>query len=286
MQTFYLNVNMNKLKLKELFTQKLNNIYDKDEAENLMWWTIQELTGKQKKQLIAIENFEFVEEDLNQILDNLSNGKPIQYIFSKSYFFDLEFYVDENVLIPRPETEELVHWIISENPQHQNISIIDLCTGSGCIAISLKNKLQLANVSAIDISQKAIEVATKNAINNKTEINFLISDIFKFSRNEIFDVIVSNPPYVCNNEKTLMHKNVLDYEPHLALFVDDENALVFYSAIAKFGITNLKHNGKIYLEINENLANETSKIFYDLGYKFVEIKKDINGKNRMLKVNK
>jgi release factor glutamine methyltransferase len=277
---------MNKLELKEKFIQKLNYIYDRDEATNLMWWSIQELTGKHKKQLLAIDDFDLIDEHVNEVIEKLASGKPIQYIFKKTYFFDLEFYVDENVLIPRPETEELVHWIISDNTHHQNISIIDLCTGSGCIAISLKQKLQLANVSAIDISQKAIEVAEKNAVNNRTEINFLNSDIFNFSSNENFDVLVSNPPYVCNKEKNLMHKNVLDHEPHLALFVDDDNALIFYKTIANFGITNLKHNGKVYLEINENLAAETSQIFYDLGYKLVEIKKDINGKDRMLKIHK
>ena len=219
--------------IKNIFVSELQQVYDSTEAVNLMWWAIQEITSKPKKELLVSENIEVSPEKITEVVSLLKSGKPIQYIFNKAYFFDLEFYVDEHVLIPRPETEELVQWIISDHSNAENISIIDLCTGSGCIAISLKNNLPHTKVSALDVSEEAIEIATKNAVSINLEIDFVCNDLFKLNTTEQFDIIVSNPPYVCEKEKALMHKNVLDHEPHIALFVDD--ALIFYKVIAKFG---------------------------------------------------
>lgn len=272
--------------LKNLFITKLENIYDSDEAVNLMWWCIQEITNKQKKELLSTNEFELDGEKLTEIISQLKSGKPIQYIFNKAYFYDLEFYVNENVLIPRPETEELVQWIISDNTNDTSISIIDLCTGSGCIALSLKNILNQTKMDALDVSVNAIDVAIQNANKNKLEINFICSDLLNFRTEFKYDIIVSNPPYVCEKEKAVMHKNVLDFEPHLALFVKDNDALIFYKLIANFGLNNLKEGGTIYLEINESLAEETANVFIDLGYKEAIIRKDLNDKNRMIKILK
>lgn len=272
--------------IKNIFVSELQQVYDSAEAVNLMWWAIQEITSKPKKELLVSENIEVSPEKITEVLSLLKSGKPIQYIFNKAYFFDLEFYVDEHVLIPRPETEELVQWIITDHSKTESINIIDLCTGSGCIAISLKHNLPHTKVSALDVSEKAIEIATKNAVSINLEIDFDCNDLFKLNTTEQFDIIVSNPPYVCEKEKALMHKNVLDYEPHIALFVEDDDALIFYKVIAKFGLTNLKPAGIIYLEINESLAKETAAIFIQFGYHSTEIRKDLNGKERMIRVTK
>jgi len=277
---------MQLLQIKSIFTSELKDIYDYEESVSIIWWAIQELTSKPKKELLALIEIDISEEKIIEIVSQLKMNKPIQYIFNKAYFFDLEFYVDENVLIPRPETEELVQWIVSDHAKKDNISIIDLCTGSGCIAISIKNNLPFSKVSALDISSSALEVAKRNAAQNKTDIVFLNENFLEYKSNTSYDIIISNPPYVRNNEKLLMNKNVLEHEPHLALFVDDDDALIFYKAIAAFGLSNLNQHGSIYLEINENLAAETSELFYNLGYRFVELKKDLNEKNRMLKVQK
>ena len=188
------------------------------------------------------------------------------------------------MLIPRPETEELVEIILEENPSADNI--LDIGSGSGCIAISLKKNLPHATVSAMDISDEALLIAKENAILNHTLINFLQGDILSihFSSTEHtnnFDIIVSNPPYVRESEKNKMSKNVLDYEPHLALFVDNNNPLVFYDSIADFALKNLAENGKLYFEINEALGKDVKKLLVDKGFKNVEIKKDMCGKDRI-----
>jgi len=277
---------MQLFQIKSIFTSELKDIYDYEESVSIMWWAIQELTSKPKKELLASTEIDISEEKIIEIVSQLKMNKPIQYIFNKAYFFEMEFYVDESVLIPRPETEELVQWIVSDHAKKDNISIIDLCTGSGCIAISIKNNLPFSRVSALDISSCALEVAKRNAAQNKTDIVFLNENFLDYKSNTSYDIIISNPPYVRNNEKLLMNKNVLEHEPHLALFVDDHDALIFYKAIAAFGLSNLNQHGSIYLEINENLAAEISELFYNLGYRFVELKKDLNEKNRMLKVQK
>lgn len=218
------------------------------------------------------------------ILSELKSYKPIQYILKETTFFNLPFIVNSNVLIPRPETEELVDWIIQEN-KNKSIRILDIGTGSGCIAISLAKNLPDSIIFACDISVEALNQAQKNSELNSVDINIMQLDILdsNVQLNEKFDVIVSNPPYITEKEKVLMHKNVLDYEPEQALFVPNENPLVFYEAIINFGLTHLKPKGSIYLEINEAYGKETALLLKKDHFTNTTLKKDINEKDRMLK---
>ena len=237
-----------------------------------------------------IPNFELSEvevEKWNTILADLQHEKPIQYITGEAWFYGLQFEVNENTLIPRPETEELVEWIIESQKskvQSQKCEILDIGTGTGCIPISLKTNLPQANVSAIDVSEKALEVAKRNAVSNKVDISFIQADILEVEDlSQYFDIIVSNPPYVRNLEKQEIKKNVLDYEPHLALFVEDTDALLFYRKIAQLALKNLSPNGLLFFEINQYLGKETVELLDNLGFKNIELKKDIYGNDRMIK---
>ena len=233
-------------------------------------------------------------KQINNILQELKLFKPIEYILQETEFYGLKFKVDKNVLIPRPETEELVEWLITDNltNQQKQIKILDIGTGSGCIAISLQRFIKNSQLFAIDISEKAINIAKENAKNNDVEINFKIHDILSGTEIKFkpvitkFDIIVSNPPYVRYIEKKLMSKNVLDYEPHTALFVPDKNSLVFYNAILKFAEKNLIQNGKLFFEINENLSNELVTLINKFQFANISLLEDINGKKRMVRLNR
>lgn len=219
------------------------------------------------------------------IVSQLKLQKPIQYILGEADFFGLIFTVTPDVLIPRQETEELVDWVI-KSTGHNPKSILDIGTGSGCIAISLAANLEKSQVTAIDISPSALDVAKMNASKNSVLIDFHTTDILDLNNpipNAPFDIIVSNPPYVRESEKSLMKANVLDYEPSTALFVDNNNPLIFYSIIAKRTDEILKSGGMIYCEINEVFGKELFQLFNYSGFKEVEIRKDLNGKDRMLK---
>lgn len=222
------------------------------------------------------------------ILD-LNDYKPIQYILGKSIFFDLEFIVNANVFIPRPETEELVNWIIKDyNNNKKKLNIFDICTGSGCIAIYIKKKLLNTKVYALDISKNALKIAKKNTLKHKVKILFYNLDILKknsFLNNlPLLDIIVSNPPYVRLSEKKIMDPNVYKYEPSNALFVSDKNPLIFYEKIALLSKKILNKNGSIYLEINQFLGKKVKKLFLKLGFKKIYIKNDIYGNARMIKI--
>lgn len=232
------------------------------------------------------------EQQLIEALNELKLEKPLQYIVGETEFYGLPFKVNEHTLIPRPETEELVDWIISsysEENEASNIKILDIGTGTGCIAITLAKNLPKAKVFALDVSENALKKATENAELNDVEVEFIHNDILKpryaevVSATHSFDVIVSNPPYVRNLEKVEIKPNVLNNEPHLALFVDDENPLQFYKAICEFAQLNLKEGGILYFEINEYLGNEMILLLQDFGFKKIELKKDMFGKNRMIK---
>lgn len=224
----------------------------------------------------------------SNIKKRLKNKEPIQYIFNEAYFYGNKFYVDKNVLIPRQETEELVDLIINEN-NSENIYILDIGTGTGCIPISLSLKLKNSNIYSCDISEKAIEIAEKNSKLLNATVNFFIIDILNqseyFSERK-YDIIVSNPPYVTNSQKKQMQTNVLDFEPYIALFVDDSNPLLFYKEILNFSSLNLKSNGKLYFEINELYGNEVSELLNLYNYNKIEIIKDINNKDRFVKAIK
>jgi len=277
------------MKLKDYrtdFIEKLIPLYDSMEAESFFAIALEELKGWKRSDLAMNPSAELQDDEIekwNAVLADLETQKPIQYIFGKAHFYGLEFEVNENTLIPRPETEELVEWVINENKAKGQINIIDIGTGSGCIAISLSKNLTDAAVSAIDVSEGALAVAKRNAEHNKTEVNFILKDIL-IAKNlpQSYDVIVSNPPYVRNLEKAEIKDNVLQYEPHLALFVDDNAPLLFYRKIALLAKGQLSPNGKLYFEINQYLGAETVQMLEDFGFTNVVLKKDIYGNDRMV----
>ncbi|MCK6607743.1 MAG: peptide chain release factor N(5)-glutamine methyltransferase [Flavobacterium sp.] len=275
--------------LKTHFFNSLKNIHDEQEIESFFFILTEYLHNLKRVDVALNPNFELSEDDVkkwNAILSELQQEKPIQYITGEAWFYGLQFEVNENTLIPRPETEELVEWILnSPITKHPSpINILDIGTGTGCIPISLKANLPEVNVSAIDVSEKALEVAKRNAVSNKVEINFIQTNILEVEDlNQYFDIIVSNPPYVRNLEKEEIKKNVLDYEPHLALFVEDTDALLFYRKIAQLALKNLTPNGLLFFEINQYLGKETVELLENMGFKNIELKKDIYGNDRMVK---
>jgi len=219
------------------------------------------------------------------VVDRLKKQEPIQYIFGEANFFGLSFLVNKNVLIPRPETEELVEWILSNSSPTLPYRILDIGTGSGCIAVSLAKNLPNASVFGLDISNEALKLAKKNAKKNNTTVHFEQVDILKSDTIisfESFDVIVSNPPYITKSEKYYMEKNVLEYEPENALFVPDNNPLLFYQRIAEFGKIRLNKNGSLFFEINSAFGKETVNMLKKTGYNEVALRKDISGKDRMI----
>lgn len=275
---------------KTLFFNSLKNIQDEQEIESFFFILTEYLHNLKRVDVALNPNFEISEDEVkkwNAILSELQQEKPIQYITGEAWFYGLQFEVNENTLIPRPETEELVEWIVESQKskvQSQKLEILDIGTGTGCIPISLKVNLSQANVSAIDVSEKALEVAKRNAQSNKVEVNFIQANILEvLDLNQNFDIIVSNPPYVRNLEKQEIKKNVLDYEPHLALFVEDTDALLFYRKIAQLALKNLTPNGLLFFEINQYLGIETVELLENLGFKNIELKKDIYGNDRMIK---
>jgi len=221
-------------------------------------------------------------------LSELVKQKPLQYILGYAEFYGLKFYVDESVLIPRPETEELVRWIVEDYKMIPNLKVIDVGTGSGCVAVSLGKYLKNSKIAALDKSADALEIAKLNANENKVAINFILGDILVIDSEKFatFDIIVSNPPYVRNSERHQMKANVLDYEPHMALFVKDDNPLVFYDAIMNFAVDKLNSNGALYFEINEYLSQPLEKLVVEKGYFQHEFRNDMFGKPRMLKLIK
>ena len=277
------------MKLKDYRTDFIHNltpIYGADEAESFFYIVLEDRHQMKRIDLALNPDVELSLnqlEDWNAILEKLQQFIPIQYILGKTHFYRLEFEVNENVLIPRPETEELVDWIISTNSKSGNLQILDIGTGSGCIAISIAKNLPESNVSAIDVSEKALATAQKNAQNNDVNVRFLRKDILKTEDLEQqFDIIVSNPPYVRNLEKEEIKQNVLEHEPHLALFVDDHDALVFYRKIAELAQKNLSPNGQLYFEINQYLGKEMMDLLEEKGFQQMELRKDIYGNHRMV----
>ncbi|MGY5356197.1 peptide chain release factor N(5)-glutamine methyltransferase [Wenyingzhuangia sp. IMCC45467] len=238
----------------------------------------------------ALDPNKFISDDKSILIDDIIAGleqqKPIQHLIGFTEFMDLKFIVNEHVLIPRPETEELIYWMLNDFSNIQNIDVLDIGTGSGCIPITLAKNLNNANVNTIDISTKAIQTAKENAKENKVSINFIHQDILQATKlPQQYDVIVSNPPYVRNLEKQEMQKNVLDFEPHLALFVADDNPLIFYKKIAELAKVSLKPNGALYYEINQYLGQETVELLKNIGFKNIELKKDMFGNDRMIKAS-
>jgi release factor glutamine methyltransferase len=274
---------MNLTTLFQSFYSQLQPLYSKQESESLVFWLFEEYLGKSRIDLINNNVVETIPIELEKAFKELLTGKPIQYITGKAPFYGREFLVNSNVLIPRNETEELVHLIIKEN-KISGLRILDIGTGSGCIPITLALEIKDSEVFGLDISEKALSVASKNAISLGAEVVFQKCDILN---KEIpfmdLDIIVSNPPYVRKSEKEMMHDNVLKHEPHLALFVDNDDPLLFYKQIAKKAIKVLRPHGRIYFEINEALGNETADILTEYGYTEVKLLEDLNGKKRMVR---
>ncbi|MBK7183489.1 MAG: peptide chain release factor N(5)-glutamine methyltransferase [Bacteroidetes bacterium] len=279
----------NKIKdVVRFFREQLQGMYDASEIESFIGLCFEEYLGLKRVDIVINGERTISESDLlkfNFAIKDLKNEKPIQQILGKADFYGLKFYVNEHVLIPRPETEELVDLIIKENKDF-NPAILDIGTGSGCIPISLRKNIPNAMVSSIDVSEKALEVAKKNAEWNQVEINFILDDILNPSKEiapNSFDIIVSNPPYIRISEKEEMSNNVLKYEPHLALFVYNDDPLLFYKKIADVALKGLKPQGKIYFEINENFGAECKQMLENKGFKNVVLVKDLSNKNRILR---
>lgn len=279
----------NKIKdVKEYIFEELKNKYPKTEINALCSILFEEYTGMNSAHILAFEEEYINESELLDIVlatEQLKKEKPVQQILGKVEFCGLKIKVNENVLIPRPETEALCYRIIGKEKQkglNANLKIMDLCCGSGCMALSLKKYLPNAEVYAMDISEKALELAKENSRSLNLDIKFLQGDLLKgFEVGENFDIIVSNPPYIMQKEKALMKKNVLEYEPSIALFVEDENPLVFYEKIAEFSGKHLSNQGRVYLEINENLSKQTFSLFSEKEY-VGQIERDIFDKERYI----
>lgn len=281
--------------LQNIFHIELDIIYGKDEVNSFFFLCTEYYLSVPRIQLTLEPEFAITKpetETFFKVLEDLKQQKPLQYILGETEFYGLPFKVNEHVLIPRPETEELVDLIIrsvTSSLVENSIKILDIGTGSGCIAISLAKNLPKAEVYALDVSNEALTMAKENAKGNNVDITFIEASILEesdwdlFFENTKFDVIVSNPPYVRELEKQEIQPNVLDNEPHLALFVEDNNPLIFYKAITDFAVKKLKPNGKLYFEINQYLGEETKQLLVDANFENVELLKDLNGNDRMLK---
>ena len=274
------------------FKTRLEIIYDTREADNISDWVFENITGKKKWERrnstmeMEDENILLLKDYLQQLLQH----KPVQYVLNEAWFYKRKFYVNENVLIPRPETEELVEWVLKDvknSRSTEKFEIIDIGTGSGCIPVSLKKELPFCEITAADISEDALKVAKKNADIHNSEIQFVQLDFLdgsNWNAMPSYDIIVSNPPYIPFSEKEILDKNVTRFEPLIALFVEDSDPFIFYKKIAAFALKHLKKNGSIYVEVHEQYAREVKSIFESSGLNAV-IKKDIYDKERMIKAS-
>ncbi len=266
---------------KKEFLESIIPLYNKDEARSLYYMLCEECLALSKSKLIIAEDMDLSVEKTNHLyncLDRLEKHEPIQYVLGNTKFCGLNFFVNESVLIPRPETEELVRIML--NDDLNNKDILDIGSGSGCIAISLSKHYPNAKVTALDVSKDAIELSKMNAKENDVNLEFINADILNYKSDKKYDIIVSNPPYVIGEEKKHMSKNVLDYEPELALFVNNDDPLQFYKAILDFSKNTLNKNGKIYFEINENYKDEIKDLAYYYGYSKADCKLDVFDKYR------
>lgn len=279
-----------------IYIKRLAELYHLEEAKNLFYFAVEHVCGMSKPQAILRKSANLSQMDetsLTIILDELETGKPIQYVLGETQFYGLRLEVNSSVLIPRPETEELVDWVLKEanrkGDKVAELALLDIGTGSGCIPVALKKYLPDAQVMAMDISDSALETAMKNAVRNGTDIKFIQDDILKPKCNyapQTFDVIVSNPPYITAAEQEDMHLNVLNFEPHNALFVPDSNPLIFYAAIMQFAQSCLKDGGLLFFEINEQFGKDLVKLLSANRFLNIELRKDLMRKDRMIKGEK
>lgn len=285
----------------------LTAVHEVSEAEAIAALVVEHVGRKPLNQLRQVVPTTEQTQQTDRILQQLLVHRPLQYVLNEAWFYGLKFEVNESVLIPRPETEELVDWVVKEvrsrkdevrsgKPEVRSwkndvlsiIRILDIGTGSGCIPIALKKNLPETDLSAIEVCSEAIHTAMINAVNNETEINFQLLDFLdesKWDQLDRYDFIISNPPYIKSTEAATMSKHVLDFEPHKALFVPDEDALLFYRKIADFALQHLQPDGAVYLEINQQLGKETVALFQQKGFS-VELRKDMSGNDRMVKASR
>ena len=278
-----------------VLTKELKNVYESDELRNIIELVIEHITNMSRAEQVKnkVPYLTCTQlEDLDAITERLKKNEPVQYVLGEAWFAGMKFKVNKNVLIPRPETEELVDWIVKEsqksNPESfrdKSQNIIDIGTGSGCIPITLKHQLPEANVSAIDVCSEALFTATENAIKLNTEVDFTLLDFLdeeKWYELHQYDIIVSNPPYVKQSEINTIHERVKEFEPHLALFVPDNDPILFYKKLSDFSMKHLNAGGKLFVEINEALGEAVSNLFRSAGFLNVDLKKDMQGKDRMV----
>jgi len=286
---------MNIKKFRDYFNKTLKKIYPTSEIDTFLFLLLEEYLNFKRIDVVLKSNFEISPEDLILLKSStklLEQEIPIQYILGKTEFYGFPFILNEHVLIPRPETEELITSILEKvlktktfhtNAKEKQLKILDIGTGSGCIPISLKKSLPFAEITAIDVSNEALTIAKKNAVLNKVDINLTQQDILNTtSLNQLYDVIVSNPPYVRESEKKEIKNNVLNNEPHMALFVEDNNPLVFYNKIAELAKNHLTKNGTLFFEINQYLGKETVELIKLKGFNKIQLKKDIFGRDRII----
>ena len=285
------------------FNETLKTIYPITEIDSFFFLLLEEYLGFRRVDIVLKSDFKITQETLNLLQSatkQLEQEVPLQYIIGKTEFYGLPFVVNKHVLIPRPETEELVAWVVSESSRFKTfntstkqttetkqLKILDIGTGSGCIPISLKKQLPFAKISAIDISKEALTVAKKNAVLNNVDIHFILQDILKtVALDQHYDIIISNPPYVRELEKKELKNNVLKNEPHVALFVENDNPLIFYAKIAELAKNYLNKNGLLFFEINQYLGTETIDLVNKKGLKNIQLKKDIFGNDRIVVASK
>lgn len=271
---------------KDQLIQQLSSLYEPREAASITHMVLEHLTGMNKTDRMIHKRQEFTatqEDQFLEITSALLNNRPIQYVLGEAWFCGMKFLVNEHTLIPRPETEELIEWIkATANPEPQKV--LDIGTGTGCIPITLKKEFPLWQISAMDVSDDTLQVAKQNATINKVDIDFTCMDFLNeelWSDLPEYHIIVSNPPYIKKSEKDSMSANVVDHEPHIALFVPDEDALIFYRKIASFGLSHLKKNGKLFFEINQVLGQEVCELLQQMGYNAI-LRKDLHGNDRMI----
>ena len=276
--------------LKDLQTS-LKGEYSESEIHVLGMLILEKLTGFSRIWLLIHKELKLNDEQniiASQYLERLKNHEPIQYILGETEFYGLKFKVNPSVLIPRPETEELVEWVKPPHPPKGGFlsgtpTLLDVGTGSGCIAVALKKKFPSANVSAMDISPEALALAKENAALNEVNIEFIQDDILHpAATDRKWDAIVSNPPYIPASEQRYLHKNVTDFEPHLALFVQDNDPLIFYRKIAEFALSHLTAGGRLYVEIHQSLGRQCCQLLESMGFQSVELRKDLSGNDRMI----
>jgi len=274
---------------KEHFFKRLSPLYPAQELESFFRILMETYLGLSSIDVHLNPDKKIKLKKLDHLLaarERLVHFEPLQYILGQTEFYGLHFTLNPNVLIPRPETEELVEWILKDTNARAHFNILDIGTGSGCIAVSLAKHLPLASVDALDVSKDALKLASQNAELNNAEVHFLLQNILETKAlQNPYDIIVSNPPYVRNLEKKEIDANVLDYEPHLALFVEDHDALIFYRKIAELAKGALSPKGSLYVEINQYLAEETQVLFKRFGFNEVVLRNDFAGKPRMIKAS-